>query len=93
MVIILERIDGLMPVGREDVASTAGQALIYLGGRVVLAQRTMQSLRPGRLTFAHGAECIGRFVVHIRTLIAAHVRLMRTNAKILSSETYCCACA
>lgn len=31
MVIILKRIDGLMPVGGKDVASITGQALVYLG--------------------------------------------------------------
>lgn len=56
MGIFLERIDGLMPVCRKNVASTAGQALIYLRERVGSVRRTIQGLEIGRLTFAHGAE-------------------------------------
>lgn len=33
MGVIFEGTDGLMPVGREDIASIAGEALIYLQNR------------------------------------------------------------
>jgi hypothetical protein len=56
MGVIFEGIDGLMPVGRKDIASSTGEALIYLGKRVVLGHEIMHSWGAMRLTFAHGPE-------------------------------------
>jgi hypothetical protein len=56
MGVIFEGIDGLMPVGRKDVASVTRKALVYLGERLASADMTMHDSRLKRLTLAHGPE-------------------------------------
>jgi hypothetical protein len=56
MGVIFEGIDGLMPVGGKDIASSTGEALVDLGKRMVLGQEIMHSWGVMRLTFAQGPE-------------------------------------